>query len=286
MDTASPLFSKKPGETIEVEVQKVFEPVTMSPVMVVRLNGERKNFVLKLYDRRFAPRLRKAGHIDVWNEQREKEYTNFVLSGAAPKFVKYMNDESNMFDSMTDAEGETYLYDQCNDLYKAETLAYRVLNRLQGQSIPILFATVSLQIRSTTNPEYQKFFNISGILLEHIDGFRLTHLASKVPKHYWQSICDDAVSVVNAASDCGILNMDIRPDNFVVRKIPGRTGTVYKAILLDFALSRTQGAEESNADWNVERRTEDEEGAIGSVMQRELDKNGGGYVYRCSYRYS
>ena len=261
----------------------------MSPVMVVRLNGERKNFVLKLSDRRFAPRrprLRKSGHIDVWNEQREKEYANFVLSsGAAPKFVKYMNDdgasdENNMFDS---TEGETYLYDQCNDLYNAETLAYRVLNGLQGQSIPILFATVSLQIQSTTNPEYQKFFNISGILLEHIDGFHLTHLASKVP---WQSICDDAVAIVTAASACGILNMDIRPDNFVVRKIPGRTGTVYKPILLDFALSRTQGAEESNADWNVERRTQDEEGAIGSVMQRELDKNGGGYIYRCSYRYS
>src|ERR1700735_5192725 len=141
------------------------------------------------------------------------------------------SDESNMFDSMTDTKGETYLYERCNDLYKAETLAYRALNGLQGQSVPNLFATVSLRIRSTTNPEYQKLFDIPGILLEHIDGFCLTHLAAKVPKCYWQSICDGAVSVVNAASDCGILNLDIRPDNFVVRKIPGRTGTVYKPIL-------------------------------------------------------
>ncbi|KAN0070671.1 hypothetical protein V8E54_011540 [Elaphomyces granulatus] len=238
VDTASPLFSEKTRATIEVEVQKVFEPVTMSPVMVVRLNGEPKNL----------------------------EYVNFVLSGAAPKYIKYMNDdgasdESNIFDSMTEAEGETYLYERCNDLYNAETLAYRALNGLQGQSVPNLFAT-------------------------HIDGFRLTHLTAKVPKCYWQSICDDAVSVVNAASDCGILNMDIRPDNFVVRKIPGRTGTVYKPILLDFALSRTQGAEESNEDWNEARQIQDEERAIGSIMQHELSKHGGGYIYRRSYRYS
>ena len=76
----SSLFSGKLGATIEVKVRKVFEPITMSPVMVVWLNSERKNFVLKLYDRRFAPRLRKSEHIRVWDEQCEKSY---ALSGAA-----------------------------------------------------------------------------------------------------------------------------------------------------------------------------------------------------------
>jgi hypothetical protein len=70
------------------------------------------------------------------------------------------SDESNIFDSMTEAEGETYLYERCNDLYNAETLAYRALNGLQGQSVPNLFATVSLRIRSTTNPEYQKLLSL------------------------------------------------------------------------------------------------------------------------------
>ncbi|KAN0085523.1 hypothetical protein V8E54_001990 [Elaphomyces granulatus] len=290
VDTAFPLFSEKSGATIEVEVQKVFEPVTMSPVMVVRLNGERKNLVLKLYDRRFCPRLRTSEHMDAWDEQREKEYVDFVLSGAAHKYVEYMNDdgasdETDMFDSMTDVQGETYLYERCNDLYTAETLAYRALNGLQGQSIPILFATVSLRIQSTTNPEYQKYFDIPGILLEHIDGFRLTHLAENVPQPYWQSICDDAVSTVNAASACGILNKDVNPDNFVVRKIAGRTETVYKPILLDFALSRTQGAEESNEDWTEAREAQDEEGAIGCVMQLELSRIGGGYTFHHSFWY-
>ena len=121
------------------------------------------------------------------------------------------------------------------------------LSYFKGQSIPKLFATVSLRIRSTKS-EYQKFFDIPGILLEHIDGFGLSNLAAKVPKDYWQSICDDAVLTVNAAGDCGILNKDIRPDNFVFREIQRKTGTVYKPILLDFALSRTQGPEESNED--------------------------------------
>jgi hypothetical protein len=82
-----------------------------------------------------AALLRTFGNPNAWDEQREKENVNFVLSGTAPKYVEYMNDdgasdESNIFDSMTDAEGETYLYERCNDLYTAETLAYRAFNGL------------------------------------------------------------------------------------------------------------------------------------------------------------
>jgi hypothetical protein len=285
-------MSTKSGATIEVEILKVFEPITMSPVMVVRLNG--KKFVLKLYDRRFGPSLRKNAGIDSWDAQREEEYVDFVLSGAASKFFEFLNSdsdhesdscESDTDISITPGRDETFLYDKCCDLFNAEIQAYRVLERLQGQGIPKLFAMVSLRTRSTAKAEHQKYFDICGILLERINGFRLSELTENAPKCHWQSICDAAVSIVNAVSDCGILNKDVRPDNFMVRKIPANTGTVYKPIMLDFALSRMRGSEESSAEWQEAKRSEDEEGGIGAVMQNKLSKKGSGYIYQPSFRY-
>jgi hypothetical protein len=104
----------------------------------------------------------------------------------------------------TPAQDEACLYDWCCNIYNAEILAYRVPERLLGQGIPKLFATVY-----TAESEHQKYIDIRGILLEHIDGFHLSELAENAPKPHWQSVCDDAVSIVNAVSDCGILHENL-----------------------------------------------------------------------------
>jgi hypothetical protein len=57
--TESNLPPKQSNTTVAAKIIKVFEPVTMSPVMRVQSDGEREPAVLKLYDRRFGPPMRK-----------------------------------------------------------------------------------------------------------------------------------------------------------------------------------------------------------------------------------
>jgi serine/threonine protein kinase len=270
---------------VAAKIIKVFEPVTMSPVMRVQLDGERPA-VLKLYDRRFGPLMRKNSKIPPWNLKRERLYRQFVESGGADRFISYLNNDDGEDDGdWTDAQEETFLYDKCCDLYDAETMVYNTLCSLQGTSIPELLGTVSLQTYITDDPEAQKYFEIRGVILEDCDGFSLDKLADNAPTGCWQSICDDAVSIVNSISDQGILNKDVKPESFVIRKISSNGSTMYRPVMIDFALCRARALYESHASWRQEKRSQDEEGAVGFVMQQKLRKRGGYYRYKPSYRY-
>jgi len=254
--------------------------------MRVQLDGEREPAVLKLYDRRFGPLMRKNSKMPPWNLEREQLYRQFVESGGADRFILYLNDDNGEDDDdWTDAQEETFLYDKCCDLYDAETMVYNTLWSLQGTSIPELLGTVSLQTYNTDNPEAQKYFETRGVLLEDCDGFSLDKLADNAPTGCWQSICDDAVSIVNSISDYNILNKDVKPENFMVRKISFNGSTKYKLVMIDFALCRARMLDESDASWRQEKRSQDEEGAVGFVMQQKLRKRGGYYKYKPSYRY-
>lgn len=167
----------------------------------------------------------------------------------------------------------------------AQTMVYNTLCSLQGTSIPELLGTVSLQTSIADDPEAQKYFEIRGVLLEDCDGFSLDKLADNAPTGYWQSICDDAVSIVNSISDHNILNKDVKPENFVVRKVSSGGSATYRPVMIDFALCRARMLEESDASWRQEKRSQDEEGAVGFVMQQKLRKRGGYYKYKPSYRY-
>lgn len=154
----------------------------MSPVMRVQLDGECGSAVLKLYDRRFGPLIRKNSKIPPWNLERERLYRQFVESGEADKFILYLNSDEEGNVDWTDAKEEACLYDDCCDLYDAESMAYRTLCSVQGTSIPKLLGTVSLQTYITNDPEAQKYFEISGVLLEDCDRFSLDKLADNAPK--------------------------------------------------------------------------------------------------------
>jgi len=66
------------GHGIEFEILEVFEPITFAPVMKVKLAGREEPLVLKLFDRRFNPGLRKKNKDEAWDEEREKEFVDFV----------------------------------------------------------------------------------------------------------------------------------------------------------------------------------------------------------------
>ncbi|KAH8821870.1 hypothetical protein F5884DRAFT_769280 [Xylogone sp. PMI_703] len=194
-------------------------------------------------------------------------------------------DESDDEDSWTNGQKETRLYKRCRDSYNSEVMAYEALSDLQGTSIPLIYATVSFRTRSADDPELQKYFDIPGVLLEDCAGFTLEKLSENVPNSYWQDICDHAVSIVNSVSDHNVLNRDVKPENFLVMQSKKDSRMVYRPVMIDFGCCRVRATNESDEDWRESKRGEDEEGAIGLVMQERLKKRGGYYTYRPSYRY-
>jgi serine/threonine protein kinase len=107
------------------------------------------------------------------------------------------------------------------------------------------------------------------VLLEYCGDFSLDRLTDHVPSEYWQTICDDAVSIVNSISHHDILNKDVKPENFVVRRISSSSDAKYEPVMIDFTFCRFR---------------QDEEGAVGSVMQKILRKRGDDDAYNFVWR--
>jgi hypothetical protein len=136
---------------------------------------------------------------------------------------------------------------------------------------------------------------VNGLLLEYISGFTLRDIATHAPEGNWQAICDDAISIIHRIDDLGVLNKDVRIDNVLVRHLTNKETeeAMFKAVFIDFALSEVRG-KISAEDWTVKKCGQDEEGAIGYVMQSQLKKRVGSrkeytevfpFVYKPTGRY-
>lgn len=117
-------------------------------------------------------------------------------------------------------------------------------------------------------------------MIEFIEGYSLSDLAKYEPQSAWQSICDEAIRIVNLIGDHQILNEDVKPHNTLIQK--QATLSKHEVFNIDFAQCRFRGDYESEADWKHEKWRQDEEGAIGYVMAHKLN---GAVKYKTSYHY-
>ena len=240
--------------------------------------------VLKLFDRRFVAELRKKERIDPWTTDIEQQYYHFVVNGSASKFITKLNSNSEMAEEDGDTwnvpENEAYIHDYMKDLCKREVEVYNTLKDIQGHVIPQLFACLTVPSSSSSPAEsVNKYIEIPGILLQYIDGFPLRDIAAHAPMAAWQIICDDAIQIVNLMSHRGILNENVTTWSFIVQVSPGNKLQVF---MKDFALCDFRREFEDEEDWRQSQAHQDEEGAVGYVMQRYLK---GGFVYQRSALY-
>lgn len=88
-----------------------------------------------------------------------------------------------------------------------------------------------------------QLLHIKGILLQYINGFSLSKVQDHAPKSEWQGIVDQAIAIVQAVGDHGILNRDVQPDNFIVQR---DEGSCYWVFMIDFGLAQLQGRDKSD----------------------------------------
>ncbi|EAS37153.3 uncharacterized protein CIMG_02507 [Coccidioides immitis RS] len=287
---------------ITATILEVFTPFTLSCVLVVqaipaviRLSPTslriKRPMVLKLYDRRFACGFREGEKFLRWSPQIETVYQQYIVRGRRQGWsnrrrdgIEPSEDEKRAFRISLDEE---YLDDLAKEIHDTETKAYRRLEGLQGKIIPRLFANVRMRADFSPNTSLPTKDNkscdepvIPGLLLQHIPGFQLRQLSLKAPRKMWQSICDEALRIVNDVGDCGIINEDVKPRNFVVRDDrPQGNFTVY---MIDFGVCAFREQVEDEESWRMLQAHGDEEGAIGYAMQGKLN---GGFVYKRSEKY-
>ena len=266
MVTNSVSISTPTSSKIRARVVKLFQPVTISPVMLVEVEGVCKTMVLKLFDRRCSPGLRSHVPRD-WNEDVEDEYKSFVESGEADGFQTDYGAHCRYGQPIwSAAQDEKLLYDECQELYASEVKAYESLRCIQGKNIPKLFATVTLQYDSSSNNEYQHYFEAPGILMEYIQGINLMDICDHLDSSLWVNIVESAMSLVRRMGELNFINYDLHPSHVIVREVNDQNELHYEPVMIDFALSRIRREDESDESWYEAKFNWDEENIIGQIM--------------------
>lgn len=237
---------------------------------------------LKLFDRRFADQLRRDNGIELWTKDTEQADIRSVESGSIHQFLHDLHHtkgfQQNTEEDWDDAQNEAFLADELLGLYKTETATYDALRHYQGRLIPRLLAAVDLDL-TPPNKDLDASgqgnfepFQIKGILLQYINGFSLWNTPDHAPQSSWQDIVDQAVTIVRILGDHNILNKDVRPENFIVSTAADghEQQQRYHVFMIDFALCRFRGEDESDLDWGRAKHSKDEEGAVALRMKKKL----------------
>ena len=226
------------GNKVSLEVEKTF-PLTMCPVMLVRRRDTNETCILKLFDRRFGIFRRKDKH----TSNSDKAFKDYIDSGLAQAAMKRFEDVDT--DDVILAYGEVFeeaspwkqlgldecrFYHLAHEMFTCECRAYQELLTLQGQSIPRSISTVTLSSESISKKH--PYLEISGILLESIDGFKLKDMPLHVPEESWDTLVLDAMDVARKVNHAGIIITDAGVDNTMIRRVRGGQ---YEPVLIDFA---------------------------------------------------
>jgi serine/threonine protein kinase len=256
-----------PRDQITVEMIEPMSPPTMSVVTKVSFHdtysGRRKLAVLKMYDRRFSPGLRRT-YSPAYDDDAEAAWREYVRDGKAPALFTFLdekrrleNEEGVLVDTDSESDDssssgseddavtprithrkvrtaaelrekkgkrEGIIQWKARDLAEVETRAYAKLSHLQGRYIPRLLAQVHITVEAPSDlcgsPGYRDgYFEVGGILLEYVDGFNLTDLATtSVPKEKWHGIVQQSVDAARYINDAGVINTDCQPRNVVVQR--------------------------------------------------------------------
>lgn len=251
---------------------------------------------LKLYDRRFAVQDREDNGIKPWTREVEQAYIDGLKAGTVSKFLHDLHTiedfQHDTEDDWDDVQLEASLGDVQRRMYNTETKVYSILREYQGSLIPKLLAAVTLEHslpatngagQENGNKEEMNRLYVKGILLQYIEGFDLGSMMDHAPRGSWQGLLDQAVAIVRTIGEHHLMNRDVRPANFIVTRTREDDYQVY---MIDFALCEFKGEHESDAEWALAKWSRDEDGAIGLVMQKRVEKASGVKLrYEVSFRF-
>lgn len=87
------------------------------------------------------------------------------------------------------------------------------------------------------------------------------------------------IRIINLIGGRGIRDEDVKTRSFIVRNNPSKYGprtTPTDVVMIDFGSCVLRTKDQDDRDWREWKAMQDEEGAIGMVMERKLN---GGFTY-------
>ncbi|QRV97306.1 hypothetical protein RhiJN_25325 [Ceratobasidium sp. AG-Ba] len=257
--------------TVRATVVHTYTPFTISPVMKLSIDhtepvapndfgnfstGLPSEVILKVFDRRFAQELRAHYKGKPVTFDSEQAYQNYLAAGPAddipklaeeikavvgPKF-RYKDAPQHLFEHFITLTMSPYFEDEC--------AAYQQLVSLQGHDIPIFYGTTRF-IHGLIIPDLNP--PVEGVLLEVIPGIGLDKIDPSVVN--LDAAISNAMRIVRDYTKLGLLNMDVRLGNFIIK--PDR-----KLVLIDFAQSRLREEDETDEEWWEDKKGQDELGRL------------------------
>lgn len=228
---------------------------------------------LKLHDRRFADDYRKQWDAEVWTPEVERDLLEWSRSGEAKAFLaecaepesESEEDEEEDEEEWDAVKIESYLFYRLREEHQTETKVYGALQEHQGVSIPKRYSAISMHIGPEGEPlgESPELFEVHGILIEYLDGFRASETAQHADRSDWGYLVNRAAKLVGHMLDkANVRNTDVRPANMMV--CPDEAAERgYRLVMIDFGHCVGR-----------EKHRQDEEGAMGCIMEIQLARVG------------
>ncbi|KAF4342339.1 hypothetical protein FBEOM_3746 [Fusarium beomiforme] len=250
-----------------MRVKQLIEPQTLSCCMIVEiLEGPNSpatgtEAFLKLYDWRFATDFRKDFYMDLWSADVERKYVEGLPTGRLHEFSQRLRYEKNFRDETEnewdEAEDEAFLVHEMQKAFDAEVATYARLAKYQGDVIPHFLGELELDfpLNYPNDTTQERKYKVKGVLLELIPGFSLSDMIKKVRRSSWKGIVDQTIQLTR-----------VLDDNNVEDK--------YEVYMVGFAQCRLCGEDESDLHWGRAKHQQDEEGAVGAIMEMRLEQVG------------
>ncbi|KAF2175283.1 hypothetical protein K469DRAFT_611159, partial [Zopfia rhizophila CBS 207.26] len=185
------------SRVIKGKIVRPFQPITIAPVMVVRIHEPallfKGDFILRVYGRDVMVGTRRYNRTKLWALRLDIKYRQLLLSGAdldLPKELDTTNeygfcyednedyvDPEDMGDSRSwnEARREGFVHAFCRKRYRSEAEAYRPTEDIGGKDVPRLIAYCDIpdyHISTHTDANLQyEFAETSGSLVQYVHGF-------------------------------------------------------------------------------------------------------------------
>lgn len=290
------LTAEPSRNTIVVRIHAIPHKFTLSATLVVDIVSAHESLglparaFLKLNDSRTAHEYRWRHQLGDYTPEIHAELLRFSRKGKLPSFLAGYHSPDRpdtAWPAYTAAEKEVALKEDLADELKFELDAYDALNAHQGVSIPKLYSRVSYMPGKPDDGAKKKkkkekkpklgrspeLFRVPGLLMQHIDGFRLTDMPFHVGdlpggrdrNARWCAIVEQArakvAAVFGGAAD--VLNRDTRPENVMVvvedQPPPADGGEPgYRIFLVDLGCCQRRPGDMSDRDWREMKRDQAE----------------------------